>query len=94
MTLRDNTRTNGMGTRCKVVRLTAMFGLSARTSSCGGEGGLVGLGGDAVVAGELGTFLGPFPFALRKMGANFFSSSSVGGADDSEDVSESLMVWL
>jgi len=47
-------------------------------------GGLVGL--LALVA--LAVF---FPLAFRKIGASF--SSSVGGADDNAELSESLMVF-
>lgn len=71
-----------------------MSGLSARVSSCGGEGSLLGRGGEAFGGGA--AFLVAF-FALWKMGASFLTSSS--GADESPLLSESDMVavvrkWL
>lgn len=73
--------------RSERFQLTAMSGLSAKTSSWGGEGSLFGLGGDA--AGGGATFFVAF-FALRKMGASFLTSSS--GADESElSESESML---
>lgn len=69
-------------------RLTAMSALSARTSSWGGEGALLGRGGETTGGGA--TSLVAF-FALTKMGASFCTSSS--GADDSElSESESMVV--
>lgn len=59
------------------------------TSSCGGEGDLLGRGGDAGVGGGLTTFL-EFALAFAKIGAIF--SSSVGGADDRAEESESDML--
>lgn len=75
---------------------TATSGLSARESWCGGEGDLLGRGGDGGVGGVTGAFffLGAafFPFAIfAKMGARGFSSS-VGGADDKLEESESLIM--
>ena len=67
-----------------------MSGLSARTSSWGGEGALLGLGGEAVVAGELPNFFDGFPLALRNIGASL--SSSLGSAEDSDEESESSIV--
>lgn len=66
-----------------------MSGLSAITSSCGGDGDLLGRGGDGGDGGGLTTFL-EFALALRKMGAIF--SSSVGGADDRLDESDPDML--
>jgi len=43
-----------------------------------------------VVAGELAGLAVFFPRAFKKIGASF--SSSVGGADESSELSESLMV--
>jgi hypothetical protein len=64
-----------------------MSGLSARVSSCGGEGSLLGRGGEAFGGGA--AFLVAF-FALWKMGASFLTSSS--GADESPLLSESDIV--
>lgn len=64
-----------------------MSGLSARVSSCGGEGSLLGRGGEAFGGGA--AFLVAF-FALWKMGASFLTSSS--GADESPLLSESDMI--
>ena len=64
-----------------------MSGLSAKVSSCGGEGALLGLGGEAFGGGA--AFLVAF-FARWKIGASFFTSSS--GADDSPLLSESDIV--
>lgn len=72
---------------------TAMSALSAIVSSCSGDGDLFGRGGEGGEGGGAAFFffLSVFvPFALRKMGAIF--SSSVGGADDRLDESESSMV--
>jgi hypothetical protein len=67
--------------------LTAMSGLSARVSSCGGEGALLGLGGEAFGGGA--TSLVAF-FALLNIGASLITSSS--GADESPLDSESDMM--
>lgn len=64
-----------------------MSGLSARVSSCGGEGSLLGRGGEAFGGGA--AFLVAF-FALWKMGASFLTSSS--GTDESPLLSESDIV--
>jgi hypothetical protein len=64
-----------------------MSGLSARVSSCCGEGSLLGRGGEAFGGGA--AFLVAF-FALWKMGASFLTSSS--GADESPLLSESDIV--
>lgn len=64
-----------------------MSGLSARTSSCGGEGSLFGLGGEAFGGGAAN--LVAF-FALRKMGASFLTSSS-GASDRLLSLSESIV---
>jgi hypothetical protein len=64
-----------------------MSGLSAKVSSWGGEGALLGLGGEALGGGA--AFLVAF-FAFAKMGASFFTSSS--GADESPLLSESDIV--
>lgn len=69
-----------------------MSGLSASTSSCGGDGGRLGRGGETTGGGA--TSFVAF-FAFMKMGANFLISSS-GAAEESELVSESesmMDVW-
>lgn len=70
--------------RQRGLRLTAMSGLSAKVSSCGGEGALLGRGGEALGGGA--AVLVAF-FARWKMGASFLTSSS--GADESPLLSES-----
>lgn len=71
-----------------------MSGLSASTSSCGGDGSLFGLGGDAF-GGGAASFVAFF--ALRKMGASFLTSSS-GASDrllsESVSIAEVAMSWL
>lgn len=83
-------------TRLWTSKRTATSGLSAGVSSCGGEGDRFGRGGDGGVAGAAGAFFffagGFLPLAIfAKMGARGFSSS-VGGADERLDESESLMM--
>jgi hypothetical protein len=75
---------------------TATSGLSARDSSCGGEGDRCGRGGEGGVGGVTGAFffLGAafLPFAIfAKMGARGFSSS-LGGADERPEESESSII--
>ena len=70
--------------------------LSAGTGSCGGDGDRFGLGGEMAVEGEVVALVMAFPFAfplaLRKMGASL--STSLTGADDSDEVSEmSIVAW-
>jgi hypothetical protein len=82
-------------TRLGQAQHTATSGLSARDSSCAGEGDRLGRGGDGGVGGVTGAFffLGAtfLPFAiLVKMGARGFSSS-VGGADEREESESSMM---
>lgn len=62
-------------------RLTAMFGLSAKTYSCGGEGARFGGGVDDFFLKYLAMPTGS-SIAMA-------ASSSVGGADDSDEISES-----
>lgn len=67
--------------------LTAISGLSASVSSCGGDGARFGLGGEAF-GGGAATFVAFL--ALWNMGASFLTSSS--GAEESPLLSESLIV--
>lgn len=67
-------------------RRTAMSGLSARTSSCGGEGARFGLGGDAF-GGGAANFVAFFAF--KNIGASFLTSSS-GASDRLLSESESM----
>lgn len=83
-------------TRLEQAQPTATSGLSARDSSWGGEGDRLGRGGDGGVGGVTGAFffLGAIflPFAIFvKMGARGFSSS-VGGADERLEESESSIM--
>lgn len=66
-----------------------MSGLSAKTSSCGGDGSRFGLGGDGGGGGK--AFLVAF-FAFIKIGASFCTSSS--GAEDSALLSESSIIGM
>ena len=73
-------------------RLTAMSGLSAKTSSCGGEGSRLGLGGDSFGGGKA-DFVAAL--LLAKMGKSFWISFS--SCSDRSLLSESDMVvawWM
>lgn len=69
------------------MRLTATLSLSARVISCGGDGGLLGRGGEAFGGGA--TSLVAF-FAFWKMGASFLICCS--SAEDRPLLSLSAMV--
>lgn len=66
--------------------LTAICGLSARTNSCGGEGSRLG-GGDSGSSFFAKYFWIPCGSSTSMMGGS--SSDGVGGADESDDESES-----
>lgn len=79
-------------------QLTGMIGLSARTSSCGGEGERFlltgGLGGGCAVVAAAIFFLADDFCRNLSMGPMAFASSSLAGGDDNtEESSESLMLW-
>lgn len=61
--------------------LTAIFGLSARTYSCGGEG-------SRFAGGDCDSFLKYLVIPTGSSTSMVGDSSSVGGADDKEDRSE------
>lgn len=67
----------------RIEELTAILGLSARTYSCGGEGSRFG-------GGVSDSFLKYFAMPTGSGSSiAMAASSSVGGADDSDDSSES-----
>lgn len=76
-----------------------MSGLSARTSSCGGEAGRFlwagGLDGACVVVVAIFFFFFDEGLArnLSRGPMTFASSSLAGGDDKTEESSESLMLW-
>lgn len=74
------------------IELTAMSGLSARTYSCGSDG-------DRFGGGDSDSFLKYFTMPAGFSSIGIGDSSSVNGADDSDEESESesdmadMVVW-
>ena len=73
-----------------------MSSLSARTYSCGGDGSLFGKGGEALSLEVATGFGAGLKYRFRPVGfdAMIFtiSSSSLEGAEDSEELSEADMM--
>ena len=85
------------GTATRWCALTAMSALSANTYSCGGDVGLLGMGGEdgALIASDFGAGL-KYLFSPVGWGMMLtFASLSLEGGEESEELSETDIVsWL